>query len=258
MKRKILKNKPLVEALLEVRWKLRGEPDGQQIDPHYKLLLGRFFDRISDRYPEHEQLPTASIPDELVGHVVQHRFRAGPKQWPLVQLGPGIFTFNSTADYTWEAFHPRVVDAVATLFESHPKREELRVTDLILRYIDAVDFDHESESAFTFLRDMLKVDLKLPDSLFDGTNVAERPLSLSWQTSFRCHAPKGAVAIKLGLGQKDGNRALLWDTSIQATGVDVPALPEGFTEWIEAAHGVTSDWFFKLIDGELERRFSGA
>ncbi|MBP8986104.1 MAG: TIGR04255 family protein [Syntrophobacterales bacterium] len=72
---KELKNKPLVEAILEIRWKLQGLPSGPQVDPHYKLLLGRLFDRMLKDYPEHEQLPTANVPDELVGHVVQHRFR---------------------------------------------------------------------------------------------------------------------------------------------------------------------------------------
>ena len=35
---KELKNKPLVEAILEIRWKLRGASPGPQTDPHYKLL----------------------------------------------------------------------------------------------------------------------------------------------------------------------------------------------------------------------------
>jgi uncharacterized protein (TIGR04255 family) len=34
-------------------------------------------------------------------------------------------------------------------------------------------------------------------------------------------------------------------------------MPKGFANWIDAAHAITDDWFFKLIEGELERRFSG-
>jgi uncharacterized protein (TIGR04255 family) len=34
-------------------------------------------------------------------------------------------------------------------------------------------------------------------------------------------------------------------------------MPNDFEKWLDAAHAVTDDWFFKLIDGELERRFSG-
>ena len=49
---KELKNKPLVEAILEIRWKLQGLPPGPQVDPHYKLLLGRLFDRHSRGIPD--------------------------------------------------------------------------------------------------------------------------------------------------------------------------------------------------------------
>lgn len=91
MPSKVLKNKPLVEAILEVKWALTSPTPGVQIDPHYKILLGRLYDKVCEQYPEHEQLPTATVPDEIVGHTVQHRFRYAPNDWPLIQVGPGIF-----------------------------------------------------------------------------------------------------------------------------------------------------------------------
>jgi hypothetical protein len=30
----------------------------------------------------------------------------------------------------------------------------------------------------------------------------------------------------------------------------------GFGGWIDAAHEITDEWFFKLIEGELERSFA--
>lgn len=83
MARKDLKNKPLVEAILEIKWRLvppvktAGAPQVlvPATDPHYRLLLGRLFDRFEEEYPFHEQLPTATVPDELVAHVVQHHSR---------------------------------------------------------------------------------------------------------------------------------------------------------------------------------------
>ena len=35
----------------------------------------------------------------------------------------------------------------------------------------------------------------------------------------------------------------------------LPKVPAEFPEWLASAHEITDDWFFKLIDGELERRF---
>src|SRR3989304_4360283 len=126
------KNKPLVEAIFEVRWKLQGAPPGPVIDPHYKLLLGRLFDRFLKDYPEHEQLPAANIPDEIAGYIIQHRFRVAANKWPLVQVGPGVFSVNSTSDYIWPDFRLRVETALEKLYDAHPKVTDLKVTNLIL------------------------------------------------------------------------------------------------------------------------------
>jgi uncharacterized protein (TIGR04255 family) len=258
MPRKQLKNKPLVEAILELHWALTSPAPGHEFDPHYKLLLGRLYDRLQEKYPEHEQLPTAAIPDELVGHVVQHRFRTSAKGWPLVQVGPGILTVNSTAEYTWEdVFRPRAVDVVARLYDAHPKRAELKITNLTLRYIDAVDFDYSQENAYDFLKDKLKVSVDLPTNLFDDTGVEKRPETFVWQSTFRCSNPKGRASIRFATGQKEGKPAIIWETMVQSSENDVPPMPSGFEAWIDDAHTITNDWFFKLIAGELERRFSG-
>jgi uncharacterized protein (TIGR04255 family) len=44
---------------------------------------------------------------------------------------------------------------------------------------------------------------------------------------------------------------------VQSAGADLPDMPKGFPAWVDAAHEITHDWFFKLIEGELERRFEG-
>lgn len=112
MSRKDLKNKPLVEAILEIRWHLvqltSVQGPAQMIlpagDPHYRLLLARLFDRLQKDYPVHEQLPTATLPDDMLPQIVQHCFRAANDDWPLVQVGPGVFTVNDTHRYTWTDF----------------------------------------------------------------------------------------------------------------------------------------------------------
>lgn len=254
---KELKNKPLVEAILEVRWQLQGTPPGPQIDPHYKLLLGRLFDRMLKDYPEHEQLPTANIPDELVGHVVQHRFRVAANSWPLVQVGPGIFTMNSTADYKWGDFRPRVLSAIEKLYDAHPKVGDLKITNLILRYIDAVEFDYGTGNTFAFLNDNLKVNISLPDNLFKDTSVHEKPDSLISQFAFKCEKPNGIINIRFATGQKQNVPAVIWETTVESAGDDLPEIPKAFEGWLDAAHEITDDWFFKMIEGDLERRFSG-
>jgi len=257
MSKKELKNKPLVEAILEIRWKLKGASPGPQIDTHYKLLLGRLFDRMVGEYPEHEQLPTANIPDEMVGHVVQHRFRVVANSWPLIQVGPGIFTVNSTADYKWTDFRPRVLSAIKKLYDAHPKTNDLRISNIILRYINAVDFDYGLNNSFEFLRDKLKLNISLPENLFNDTDIEEKPNGFTWQCSFNCRKPKGMINVRFATGKKKDVPAIVWETTVESAGDDLPQMPKDFENWLDAAHEITDDWFFKMIEGELERRFSG-
>ncbi|MCK5799226.1 MAG: TIGR04255 family protein [Deltaproteobacteria bacterium] len=276
MGRELLENKPLVEAILELRWHLEGTgapapsaggvQDGRlpqlalgQVDPHFHLVPGRFFDRVSESYPTHEPLPSVNMPDAIAAHMVQHRFRHNDG-WPLIQLGPGILTVNDTSGYKWEKFGPQCVQAVNTLFEIHPSPEKIRLDNLVLRYIDAVDFDHVNNDVGMFLREKMTVECGLPESMFTDTPVKRGPRTFRWETSYACSGPAGRVTIVFSTGTREGKDALIWETVFTTDGQDLPAVPRGFEQWLGAAHEVTDDWFFKLIEGgsgELKRRFKG-
>lgn len=258
MPRKNLKNKPLVETILELKWTL-SVPSVPSIegDPHYRLLLGRISERVQGAYPFHEPLPTAQIPDAMVAQMVQHRFRTSEAGWPLIQIGPGIMTVNETDGYTWDDFKSRCTDAVANLFDAHPAKQKFMVQDLTLRYIDAVEVDFTRESVFKFLQEKMKTNVSLPDELFDGGRVQRNPTAFNWQASFPHDDPGGLVTLRFAVGQRSGRPALIWETLVQAARERIPAIPDGFSDWLGKAHNLTDDWFFKLIEGELEMRFSG-
>ena len=257
MSRKILKNKPLVEAILELKWVLPTETViGFQGDPYYPLLLKRFAEKAQADYPFHEFLPAAQAPDAMVVHMVQHRFRIAKDQWPLLQIGVGVMTVNDTSGYTWPEFSKRCHKAVSDLVLSHPEREQFRVQELTLRYIDAARLDDNGD-VFAFLRDKMRTTVGLPPELFKDKSIPPTPKVFSWQSSFAIDHPRGLVTLRFGLGQREGHPSLIWETLVQATGDDIPVLPDGFEEWAKAAHDITDDCFFILIKGELERRFDG-
>jgi uncharacterized protein (TIGR04255 family) len=259
-----LKNKPLVEAIMEIRWKLEPIPSDLQktqpafqTDRHYKLLLGRLYDRIRENYPIHEQLTAANVPDEFVSYLVQHRFRVAENSWPLIQIGPGVFTINSTNDYKWEPFRDRVLDAINKFYDAHPRVDDLKLTNLILRYIDAVGFDYKSINAFDFLKDQLKVGISLPVTLFAKTGVENKPNSFTCQCSFKSDCPKGHITVRFATGQRNNAPAIIWETVVESTGENVPEMTSGFHTWLENAHAIAHNWFFQMIEGELHRRFRG-
>jgi uncharacterized protein (TIGR04255 family) len=63
------------------------------------------------------------------------------------------------------------------------------------------------------------------------------------------------MGIRVATGQKNNIPAIVWETIIESAGDDLPSMPTDFSNWIDAAHEITDDWFFKMIEGELERRF---
>lgn len=257
MGRKELKNKPLVEVLLEVKWELPNQQaPGIGEDPHYRLLLGRLSERVENDYPFHEALPTAQIPDAMVAHMAQHRFRVSKDGWPLIQLGPGLMTVNETEGYLWEDFKERCEKAVSRLFSAHPDKEKLRIQTLTLRYIDAVNVDFEQESVYSFLQSKMKTTIQLPDTLF-SEHVTRNPAAFNWQSSFPTDTPGGLMILRFAAGTHKEKQALIWETLVQTTYSEISPLPDGFSSWLEQAHELTDDWFFKLIEGDLERRFAG-
>ena len=256
MIRKILKNKPLVEAIFELRWDLQEPVPKMKIDPHYKVLIGRIYERVKDDYPFHEQLPTAAIPDEIAGYVVQHRFRKDKDKWPLIQIGPGIITVNDTEGYVWEDFEKRIIQVVNIFFETYPNAQKsLNVNGLLLRYIDTIVFDFEKEDIFGFLKEHLKTSINLYQELFEGTGVEKKTSGFDSRFSFPASKPKGAVHLRFMRGKRREADALIWETMVQSIAEDAPKTKEEIATWIKGAHDLTDDWFFKLIEGDLLKRF---
>lgn len=58
-----LTNAPLVEAIFEIHWKLSTSPNlpNLSIDPNYKILVGRFFERVQKEYKFMEPLPSLKV-----------------------------------------------------------------------------------------------------------------------------------------------------------------------------------------------------
>ncbi len=251
-----LKKKPLVEAILEVRWFLTSPTPETQVDPYYKFILGSLYERVKKHYPELERLASSLAPEELVGNTVTHRFRSSAKGWPLIQIGPGIMTFNDTKKFKWEDFKKRSIEAVNYLYKSHPKPEELKISTLSLRYIDAVEFDYQKRSIFDFLKEKMNVQMELPDSLFRDKTTDNIPTGFRWESSYKCKDPKGSTNLRFYLGKKDGKPGLIWEIMVASPAENIGNLPSDFPKWIDKANRVSHDWFFTLIEGDLIKEFS--
>lgn len=257
-----LRNKPLVEAILELRWSAiptnRARTATGPIsdpDPDYRLFFGRFFDRVREEYATHERLPTSDFPDQMVAHVAQHRLRRTPNGWPLIQLGPGLLTYNETEAYTWGSFESSAQSIVRHLVDAHPSVERIRIDQMMLRYLDAFPFDPASSDVLEFLREKLHLAIKLPDTLFSNDVVVAAPRSFQLQAEFRSTRPQGTIGVKLAVVKKDETTALLLDTSVASSAIDLRDLTGTFPGWLSQAHEVASTWFKNFTAGELYASF---
>lgn len=252
-----LTNPPLVEAILEIRWKLDEVQPGLLADPKYKILVGRLYDRLAKDYPAHEPLPTASMPDEMLPYAVQHRFRVEKGKWPLVQVGPGIVTLNDTQNYSWDGdFEIRAHQLIGTLFDTYPNSSELlHITGIQLRYIDAIEFDFLNENILAFISDKLKINLAFPDEFFMDAPIGNLPSALNTLFSFPITNPIGTLSLRFATGKHNQNDALIWETVVNSQETQLPEIPTSFDNWLGSAHDLTHNMFIKLIQGDLEEVF---
>jgi uncharacterized protein (TIGR04255 family) len=257
MEKVILRNPPILEAIFELRWRLK--PLGpMKLDPNYKIAVGRLYDRINAQYPVYEPLSTADMPQEISGYVIQHRFRETKDGWPLIQFGPGIATLNDTKKYgSWEEFKARIPGLVDALFGAYGG--DLHINALTLRYIDSVEFDFDTDDIFKFLSSNMKIQLKMDDNLFSETDIIRKPSVLDLKLSYPCQTPAGVIHLRFARGSVNDTDALIWETVIQSEQGRIPQAKDEIADvWAKDAHALAHTWFFNTIEGALRRRFEHA
>lgn len=251
-KTKNLNNKPLVEALFELRWGLDGPP-GMAVDPYYQMLVGQLFGAVRSSYPEWVRLPPAEFPEAMAPYTPHHQFRVAENKWPLIQLGPGLLTVNDTEGYEWDVFFSRCAEVIDALFSIYPEAiDRLHIFEVSLRYIDADALS--GGSALNFLK-KLKVSVEVPDTLFEGGRIGSNNLGVGLSLVYPTLQPKGMLQMTLNQGRKNDQDAMIWETQIVSRGSDAPHEPATIKSWLQEAHETTHDWFFRQIEGELLEKY---
>jgi uncharacterized protein (TIGR04255 family) len=255
-----LPNKPLAEAIFELRWALdEKKVQGLAVDPGFRFLVGRYYDRVKADYPNVVDLPAAQIPEELTSYTVRHQFRASKDGWPVTQLGPGIVTVNETTAYSWATFKPRLLSAVSALFESYPNEIAPCVpNEVMLRYLNAIPLPVGTDTTFLgFVREYLHTAVSVESTLFENPAVAESPIGLNFNVVYKLEKPLGAITLAFAAGQKDNVPSLIWELNVRSKGAHAPKERDQFEPWIIDAHQVIENWFFTLCRGKLLDHFKG-
>lgn len=262
-----LAQSPLLEAWLEIRWKIEAvrEPVLMR-DPGFPYALGVFYRSIQDAFPDREQIGPHNVPQEMLPHVVQYRFREDKDKWPVLQLGPGVATVNFTAPYTWDLFMEKALYLREKLLDAYGE-QELKVQSLALRYRNGVPFECETSDPLQFFGDNLNTSVTLPEHIPGPVSNRAWPVNTSMDFTFSLSKPRGTGILRLGTGtlarkepetgHNTTREMLMWQLEIISGAEEAPELDreDRFALWLTLAHAVIHEWFFSLVAGPLRKRY---
>ncbi len=252
-----LKNPPLAEAWLEIRWKLEqfGPVPNLLRDPAFPFALGILNNKIKGRLSFRKDLAASTAPQDMLPYVVRHQYRPEEDGWPIIQLGPGVATTNFTSPYTWNDFKELSLFLRSVLEEAY-QEGGIDISGVILRYRNAHDCNYDSENLFTFLKDNLNTSIELPPYIPGFPGSKEIPTSSNIVFTFDLKNPvsTGTLRLSTGTRNKDQSKVVISQLEIASGGSDVPDFADenSFGDWLDAAHRVIHEWFFASINGPLK------
>jgi uncharacterized protein (TIGR04255 family) len=258
-----LKNNPLIEAWLEIRWQLvPGDVANFMRDPGFPFALGAFYKNIKNEFGYREDLEASHAPDEMLPYVVRHRFRPDKDKWPVLQLGPGVASVNFVDSYSWNAFSDLALYLREKLLDAYGETE-LKTQAVTLRYRNGEPFEYSSNNLLDFLRQNLNTSIALPVRIPGSVSSLPWPTSINVNSTFELIEPKGTGAVRFGTGKRGivseskKDELLIWELEVSSRNPDAPNLNEKteFVNWLTLAHSVIHEWFFSMVEGPLFRKY---
>lgn len=245
-----LPNAPLQEVIFELRWKLNFDQETlNHTDKEFQFAFARFTNLSSNKLKHKVNLKPSSIPDNVFNNRPMYQYWAEKNQYPVFQLGPGIFTVNETEkNYEWEYFRELILEGVDWLTKSYSGKLDFSVAEL--RYIDAIEMNDDIEKDLTkFIAEHLKIEIK-------NQIVEARLNDLQLHQRFKVDN-ENYLSLLLTNGVKNSNqsKAIILQTSYNKTS---NISLENLNVWIDIAHDTCSSLFKKMISNKLYEQFSKA
>ena len=246
-----LPNAPLQEVIFEVRWELHtDEQTGQHHDAGFDLAAGKFWSLARDSgFSKVIRKIPADIPTQFFNHKIIYQFVPGEKNWPAIQLGPGILTVNDTDEnYDWdETYLPLIKKGIDLVNDSFESKREFYFASL--RYIDTISANHYGFDGNwqNFLKKHLNFsfqnDFELPGALSNIQFNQKTELQDKSQLQ---------ISVSNGVSRKNKEPLLIWQTGIQK---NAKFEENALIEWVSESHTTISGLFKKIVKPELYESF---
>jgi uncharacterized protein (TIGR04255 family) len=241
---------PLQEVIFEIRWALKpGTESGQMIDEGFELASGRLSTIVEQNFAHYKRIVSQDIPEQLLHYRAVHQYWAGENKWPVLQLGPGIFTINCTDDgYDWEnGFRQLIEQAIGWLLQSY--RQTLNIGFAGLRYIDAIGVDE-----YGGIDDGWQNFIQTHFNFQYNNQFNTRGLQKQIQINQTFELEDGSdLQIQITDGIRKNEKALIWQTAIlKKSSFDANTL----FSWADYAHKIAHELFQEMIKPDLYASFS--
>ena len=239
---------PLQEVIFELRWDLDINPETkQQYDKGYEIAIGVLRSLVKKDFPKYIKIIPFDLPNQFMSYQVLHQYWTKEKKWPLLQLGPGIFTVNDTDQhYEWnKEYFPLIKKSINWLLNAYENNIELAFASL--RYIDSVKVN---DYKFTSWKDFIKNSLNFN---FENKFDSRGNLNKFNFTQVFAIDDNSDLHISISNGKNNKNEDMLfWETNIIRKNHfnEIELL-----EWIEQTHKTSSDLFKELCKKDFYASF---
>ena len=247
---KKLPNAPLQEVIFEIRWELDIDPKTKQSDDTgFELASGRLHKLLENRFSHYQRKVPSSFPEQLLHFNTVHQYWTAEGKWPVIQLGPGIFTVNDTdVNYQWEEqYFPLVLDSLKKLHEAYGV-EAMPINFVNLRYINSVKLEEHG-----FDDDWQKFVLANFNFNFKNSfNTRGKLKQIQFNQYFELE-DNSELQINFSSGKRDDQNALIWQAAIMKSD---NFRQEGIEKWLESAHQKTHDLLTEMTQKDFYASFT--
>lgn len=240
-----LPNAPLLEVIFEIKWQTVNQNDIVE----FQYLHGDLYAELKSKYPFRENTLPPEIPMEAIRGIPNYRFRKVQSGYPLVQLGLGILSVNTTEEtYYWDDFKKEIEFVLDSFTKTFQKSESLNFTPN-LTYIDFFAFNMDNEDPVDFINNNFNLNISQSFlKIDDANNCKEAILLLNYNI--------GADVLSLNLrnGAFNNKIGLVLETKI--IGFNGIYTRENLSEWINRTHIVASEVFKNIVKKDLYKTFN--
>lgn len=251
---------PLVEVIAEVHWELKTLESNPQarIDPYFDIFRDQFLDALkSHGFAHEERLFPKEIPIELLPYKPHLLLREQQNQWPLFQIGPGLFTANIIPPYSgWNEFRETLIIGLEALVSSYPLAPKtMNIGRTELRYIDAFTKELGMDIYDTFLEKDLGISSCLPKKIVENFLPKDRYPESKIENRFPSSKPEGSEGIlRVSPGMAGDNPAAIMELICRKVGPRGHQTSTALADWFDSAHFSVRDWFNMITSEELQKR----